>query len=165
MLRLFWFLFLQILGLLKKKTEISIPQSMEDYELAVTWNNFKANFQTDEKKITEALGKEGKTKEDMLKEWKPDVDERIKTSLIIQKVIELEKIQTSDQEIDEGIQKQAENNNQNKDELKDKLIKNNLYETYRSNITRKKAVDFLVDNAKVIKSKKVKYLDLIQGNY
>ena len=89
----------------------------------------------------------GKTEEEMRKEYEPQAIEGIKSRLAIGAVIKAEKIEATDEEIDEKLKEMAKNYGKEKNEefLKNENVRNYLKEGLAS----EKAIDFLVKNAKI----------------
>lgn len=155
----------KILEKIVADSKIPVPKSMIDYDLASRWNNFIAQFQTDEASVLKMLESDGKTKENILEEWKPASEKGLKEALVIHELIDKEKIKVSDEEADDEIKLEAEKNNMSFEDLKKRFTDNNLMENLKDDIAKNKLFDLLIKNAVVKGKKKVKYLDLQQGNY
>ena len=64
----------------------------------------------------------------------------------LEKIIEKEKIEATDKEVDEKLEEMAKSYGKTADELKDN---ENIKEYIKNGITSEKAIDFLVKNAKI----------------
>ncbi|NOY08198.1 MAG: trigger factor [Spirochaetes bacterium] len=146
-------------------SKISVPKAMIDFELSSRWDNFVAQFQADEAAVLKVLGRDGKTKENLLEEWKPAAEKGLKEALVVHELIKKEKIEVSDEEADEAIKKEAETNNMSFEDLKGRFTGNKLMDNLKDDIAKKKLFDLLIKNAVITGKKKVKFLDLQQGNY
>ncbi len=146
-------------------SKISIPKAMIDFELSSRWDNFVAQFQADEAAVLKVLGRDGKTKENLLEEWKPAAEKGLIEALIVHELIKKEKIEVSDEEADEEIKKEAEANNMSFEDLNGRFTGNKLMDNLKDDIAKKKLFDLLIKNAVITGKKKVKFLDLQQGNY
>ncbi|RKX82054.1 MAG: trigger factor, partial [Spirochaetes bacterium] len=98
----------KILEKIVANSKIPVPKSMIDYDLASRWKNFVAQFRADEASVLKILEADGKTKENILEEWKPASEKGLKEALVIRELIEKEKIKVSDEEADEEIKTEAE---------------------------------------------------------
>ena len=101
--------------------------------------------------------------DDLFKEWRPGVEDNVKSGLIIDKIIKKEKIEITDKELDEELKKIADLQNKDYKEIKEIYKKNNMSNYLKENLATERAYGLLLDNAVVKKGDKVKYLDLIQG--
>ncbi len=76
-------------------------------------------------------------------------DRRIRLSLILDSIAKKEKIEVSDEELDEAVKKMAAESGQRFEALRGQLLKNNLMEDVRSNVLEEKVFKFIIDNAEV----------------
>lgn len=87
---------------------------------------------------------------DALKEqMRPDALMRIKTSMVIDKVKEQENIEVTDEDVENELAKIAEMQKRDVADLR-KIFENDNYEYLKSNLKSRKAVDFLVAEAKLV---------------
>ncbi len=146
-------------------SKIPLPETMVAVELEQSWNDLVERFNRREDLVLHALEQEGKTKEDLFKDWRPNAEKKIKAELVIGAVEEKEKIAAGDEDVAAEIKKYAEERGLEYDKAKEAYEKMNLLEYLKRSIARQKTVAFLIDNADVKKGKKVKFLDLLQGKY
>jgi trigger factor len=92
------------------------------------------------------------------------VEKNVRHRLLIGKIVEAEKIETTEEEIDQEIEKQAGLANMSVDQAKDYFKKNNMTHALEHEIKDRKAVDILLAGVKEKKGKKTAYQDLIGGN-
>jgi trigger factor len=150
-------------GLIEKNPVI-LPQSMVRAELDANWQNFLRQFGGNEGLVLQVLQAQGSSKETLFEEWKPAAEKRLKGQLIIQKLIENEKIESTDEELTAEIQKQAEGSSMSEEETREYFEKNNLLDYLRHDIKERKLFDQLFETNTVKKGKKVNFLDLMQQN-
>lgn len=87
---------------------------------------------------------------DALKDqMKPDALARVKTSLVIEKVMNQEAIEVTTEDVEAELVKIAEMQKRDIEEIRN-LFKQDDFEYLKSNLKSRKTVDFLVDNAKLI---------------
>ncbi len=152
----------QLMDKLVEGSDIVLPASMIKAEQENSWRNFLQQSQVREEQMLQFLEMQGQTKEQMLESWKENAVKSLKSQLIFNKIIEEEKFEVSDEEMEEEIKKQAEMYNMPVEDLKKSFGEAGLKEYLSGDLKQKKAVDFLLDNAKIIKSdEKVDYTDLM----
>ena len=153
----------QLVDKLVETSDITLPSSMIKAELENNWRNFLQQSQTQEDQMLKFLEMQGQTKEQMMENWKENAEKSLKTQLIFNKIIEDEKIEASDEEMDEEIKKQAEMYNMPVEDLKKSFGEAGLKEYLSNDLKQKKLIDFLLENAKVTKDdEKIDYSDLIK---
>jgi len=145
-------------------SEIPIPESMLQAEMQNSWQNFLRQSGMDEKQILQILEMQGKSKEALIEEWKPNSEKSLKVQLLMAKLIEDEKITASEEEVEKEIKEQAEDSGQKYEEFKELIEKNNYTPHIESDIKNKKFINFLISNNTITKGKKVDYLDLLENN-
>ncbi len=155
----------QLLDKIVEGSKIELPESMVEHELNNQWQNFITRSQTDEKNIIRQLEAQGKNKEDIIKDWRPDVERRLKLQLVVSKMLGKEDISVNEADVDDKIRKEADTRNISFDTLKDEMTKNNYLEFLKSDIKTEKLYDILLESAARKKGKEINFLDLIQGNY
>jgi trigger factor len=106
----------------------------------------------------------GKSYEDMLAEWRPDVEKALKSRLIVDTLIKDLGITATDEELEVEMQSMAEGMNTSIDEVKKYYEQEHMKEYLREDVKERKLFDTLIAEAKVKKGKKQKYLDLMGNN-
>ena len=146
-------------------SEIPIPESMLKAEMDNSWQNFMVQSRMDETQLLQILEMQGKTKELLLEEWRPNTTKSLKVQLLIAKLIKDEKIEASKEEVEEEIKKQALDSGQKYEEFKEIIEKNNYTSHIENDVKNKKFIDFLISKNTVTKGKKVDFLDLLENNF
>ncbi len=149
---------------LVEKNPLVVPQSMVDAELHANWKNFLRQFGGNEAMIMQLLQAQGSSQAQLFEEWRPDAEKRLKGQLIIQKLIEEENLEASDEEVTEEISKQAKGSSMSDAEAREYFEKNNLIDYVQNDIKERKLFDKLFEMNTIKKGEKVKYLDLMQQN-
>jgi trigger factor len=144
-------------------SKIPLPVSMVEQELNLRWNNFLRQFRSNENLVLQLLEKEGKTKDDLLEEWRPAVEQGLKTRLAEVRITEAENIEASDKEVDKRIAEEAERQGKDPEELREEYQKNSVLDLIKDGIQIRKLHDLLLESATVKKGEKVKFLDFMQG--
>jgi len=155
----------QIVEKIVETSSIPLPESMVAMELSRSWDELCERFNKREDIVLRALKNEGKTKEDLFADWRPGAEKKIRSELVLNAVEEKEKITAEESDVEVEIKKYAEERGLEYDKAKEAYEKMNLLDYLKRSIVRQKTIGFLIDNADVKKGKKVKFLDLLQGNY
>lgn len=155
----------QILEKVVEKATIPLPLSMVENELENQWRGFVDRVGGDEKPLLQQLESEGKSKEQILEEWKPAAEKKLKLQLVVNEMVKQEDIKVEENEVEERVQREAENQNLSLEEAKEAMKRNNYLEYLKYDMKNEKLYDLLLDKGVSNKGKKVKFLDLVQGNY
>ena len=148
-----------------ENSEVNPPASMVNSELENQWNNFLYQFGGDESKVLEILTMQNKSKDDMLAEWRPFSEKTVKGQLLISKIGDEEKIEPTDEELEEEIKAQSAQSGMSEEDFKKYIEQNNMTEYVRLSLKERKTYEMLLDNCKFKKGDKIKFLDFIQTNY
>ncbi|MEM5948752.1 trigger factor [Spirochaetia bacterium 38H-sp] len=155
----------QFLAKLSEKTEIPIPKSMIKAELDNSYHQLAHQYQTTEENLDKALEKEGKTREDIYKEWEPSATEALKKRLIINQLIQDKKIEVSDEEMENYYKEIAEGAGVDVEQVKQYYAQMGLTNEQLSyDLKEKKLFDQILEEIKVKKGKKISYVDLTKAN-
>ncbi|MEG0378600.1 MAG: trigger factor, partial [Eubacterium sp.] len=90
----------------------------------------------------------GTNVEDFANNLKPDVEKNIKIELVLSKIADEEKIDVTEEELDKEIKVFADAYQQDFDEYK-KTVNEQMTDYLKANVKRRKAIELLVDSAKV----------------
>jgi len=147
-----------------ESSEIPVPESMLQAEIQNSWQNFLVQSRMDEQQILQILEMQGKSKESLIDEWRPNSEKSLRVQLLMAKLIEDEKIEAAEDEVEEEIKEQAIGSGQKYEEFKELIEKNNYTPHIESDVKNKKFIDFLISKNTITKGKKVDYLDLLENN-
>ncbi|MGL4606883.1 MAG: trigger factor [Eubacteriaceae bacterium] len=131
-----------------ENAELDIPYLMVEEEVDRNLENFEAQMKQQGISLEDYFKFTNVNKEDFRENLKADAEKNIKIELVLAKITEEEKIEVSEEEIDEEIKVYAEAYGHDFEEYK-KNLQERMLEYLKSNIQRKKAVDMLVESAKV----------------
>lgn len=128
------------------KTEIDIPSGMVETELNNMERDMESRLQYQGLTLDNYLKMLGKTKEDFRKEYEEQAKNSVKSRLVLEAISKEEKVEASDEEINEKIKEMAANYGKTEDELKDnEALRNYL----KGSIETEKTIEFIVKNAKI----------------
>ena len=154
----------KILESIVDASPVVLPESMLRAELQSNWSNFLARSGLTEEQMMGILSNQERTQDDLFEEWKPQAERTIRTRLAMNEIIEKEKIESTEDELDEAIKEQALRSNMDVETARANLEQAQMLDYLRSQIVDRKLTDFLFDQAKKTKGKKLKLLDLLQDN-
>jgi trigger factor len=143
---------------------IDLPVSMVNAELERSWMRFVRNTRMQEEQVLKLLSLQNKTREALSEEWKPEAEKSLKSSLLVDKMLEAEKIEVSDSEVEEALKKEAEESKQSFDELKKYYEDNHILDMVKSELKERKLFDKLLADSKIVKGKEVKLVDVLSKN-
>jgi trigger factor len=152
----------QLIDAIVENSTIDLPKGMVDAELENSWQNFLTRSRIPAEDAEKILAAQGKSREDLYEEWRPASEKRLKTRLLLTKIIEEENIEVADNEVEEELEKHAEQQGTSADELREQYEKANYLGYIEDDIKDRKVIDFLLENAKIKKGEKVKFLDIMQ---
>ena len=130
-----------------ENVKVDIPSGMIETEIDNMIKDIEQRLSYQGLKLEQYLQMMGKTQDEMKKEYEPQAIESIKSRLMLEAVIKAEKIEATDEEIDEKLKEMAKNYGKENDEefLKNENVRNYIKE----GLTSEKALEFLVKNAKI----------------
>ena len=130
-----------------ENVKVDIPSGMVETETENMVKDMEQRLSYQGLRLDQYLQMMGKTREEMQKEYEPQAIEAIKSRLAIEAVIKAEKIEVADIDIDEKIKEMAKNYGRENDEefLKNENVRNYI----KQGLESEKALEFLVENAKI----------------
>ena len=155
----------QILETIAEQAEVPLPKSMVDSELEDQWRRFISRVGGNEAPVLRQLEAEGRSKEQIQDEWRAGAEKKLKLQLVANEMVKQEAIDLEDKEIDERIQREADTQNMSFEEAKGMMERNNYLDFLKYDLKNEKLYDVLLESGTGKKGKKVKFLDLVQGNY
>ena len=126
--------------------KMDIPDAMVSTTQRQMMDEFKQRLQMQGLSIEQYFQFTGLTANQMMEQSKPQAEKRIKSRLVLEKIVELEKIEVSDDELNEELQKMADAYKMELDKVKE-LLDEERTEEMKKDIAIQKAVDFAVENA------------------
>ena len=132
-------------------SKLDIPSGMIELEIDNMLKEFEQRLSYQGLNLEQYLKMIGKTEEEMRKEYEPQAIEAIKSRLVLEAIMKAEKIEASEEEIKAKMEEMAKSYGKDVEELsKNENLKNYLAEGIKS----EKALEFIVNNAKVTEKKK-----------
>ncbi|GAU78248.1 trigger factor [Fusibacter sp. 3D3] len=128
---------------------VEIPEKMVDTEVEGMLREFDQQLRQQGLSLEQYVQFTGGKLEDLKVTMREDALARVKTGMVIEKVMEQEAIEATDEDVDVEIDKIAEIQKRDQEEVRKLFAKDN-YEYLKSNLKSRKTVDFLVDHAKLV---------------
>jgi trigger factor len=147
-----------------ESSTIPLPRSLAEYQLGLMWQDYLRQLGVDEKTLLGLLEKQGKTVEDVRRDWMPSAEKRAKLQVVIAEIGKRENIAIEEGELDAEIARVAESRKVEPGELKESLARENLIDSMRSNLKVDKLYDFILSKAVARTAEKRKVLDILRGN-
>lgn len=132
-------------------TKIDIPSGMIETEIDNILKDIDGRLAYQGLNLSQYLKMINKSEDDMRKEYEEQAANSVKTRLVLEAIVKKEKIEATDNEIQEKVKEMATNYGKNEDEL---MSNENLKEYLKNNITTEKVIQFIVDNADIKATKK-----------
>ena len=136
-----------VIKALCENVKVDIPSGMIEMEIDNMMKDIEQRLSYQGLKLDQYLQMMGKTMENARKEYEPQAIEGIKSRLALEAVVKAEKIEATDKEIEEKMKEMAKNYGKENDE---EFMKNeNVINYIKQGLESEKAIDFLVENAKI----------------
>jgi len=129
-----------------ENAKVDIPDVMVDREVDYMIQDISYRLQYQGITVEQYAELIGTTVDKMKEDYREIAYNKVKTSLVIEKIGEVENIQPTDEDIDKEIERIAKQYNQEIDKLKES-IKENQTEIIKEEIVYRKTVEFLVEKA------------------
>ena len=127
-------------------TEIDIPSGMIETEIDNMVRDIEGKLSYQGLNLQTYLQMMGKTEDEMRKEFEDQAQKSVKSRLVLEEIVKAEKLEATDEEVNNKIKEMAENYNRDEKEL----LENEQLKTYLADSMKtEKAIDFIVKNAKM----------------
>ena len=136
----------QIFKELIEKTEFELPESMIEYELSGIIDEVEKTLSYHNKSMED----EGLTRESLAEKHRETAEKKVRRHLILDKIIDQEKLILSDQELDAGFNEMAQAVNQPVEAIKSYYNQNqsNL-DFFKHTLLEKQAIKLIIDNSTI----------------
>jgi len=147
-----------------EQNEINIPEEMIKTEKDSLYKSFEGDITRYGIKMEQYIRGLGKTEEDIKNDFHDTAIYNIKRALILKKIVDNEDFKVEESEMEKEIMTLAKAYNYPIDEMKKELEKSNYLSEIEYNLKNIMALEFLEENAKIKKGKKLSYEELLQNN-
>lgn len=132
-----------------ENTEVDVPEAMVNTELDQMVNEFEQRLQMQGMTMEMYTQFTGQDKEALKDQMKEDAEKRVKTNLTLEAISEKEELEPTEEDINEELEQMSSMYNVEVDQLKQMLGGNT--DMVKQDLKLKKAIEFLVDNSKIVK--------------
>jgi trigger factor len=115
-------------------------------------NEFNQQLMYSGMKLDDYFKYTGSTMQEFREQIRPDAEKSVKTRIVLMGIVEQEKLDCTDEEMNEELELMAKQYNTDLDQIKAMLGEENLV-YFKKDIQVKKAIDFVYDNCKATKKK------------
>ena len=155
-----------ILEKIMENTPVEIPESMLRMELDSRWRNLARRFNTDSNGLYKIMGNSPEQAESIIESWKPDAVKALHSRLIVETLIEELKLEASDDEVEDEIDRIVDLENDDKEEEIRKYYEEEMAREYlKEDIKEKKFFDLLLEKSVIKAGEKVGYLELASSHH
>ena len=145
-----------------ENSAVEIPESMLEMELGSRFSLLAQHFNTDVNGLCDILGPSMERVEEIIESWKPEATKLLHLRLIIETLIEELKLESSDEEIEQAIERLALENNSNLEDFKKQHEDSQIREYLKESIIERKLFEILLSRNKEKIGGKVSYQDLVK---
>ena len=134
------------LGKVVEANEVEIPRTMVEDEMDRMCQELDQQLRYQGMSLQQYLQFTGKDMAAFRDELRPDAERQVKTRIVLMGIVDAEKIEVSEDEMEEELKLMAAQYNMTADKIKEMIGVENL--TFlKKDIQVKKAIDFIFDNA------------------
>jgi len=131
-----------------KDAKMEIPDAMMETEQRSIINDFSQRLQMQGMNIEQYYTYTGLNEEKMMEQVKEQADRRIKTRLVCEAIVNAEKIEVSEEELDAELKKLADQYGLEVDKVKNEFMDAERISEFKKDIAIQKAITFVTENAK-----------------
>ena len=131
-----------------ENAQMELPQPMVDTPAREMVENYARRLQSQGLNINDYMKYTGMTPEKLMEQMRPEAEKRIKTRLVLEKVVEVENVEVSDEKLDEQINEIAASYKLDGAKLKE-MMGEREKEQIREDLKVQAAIDLLVEQAKL----------------
>ena len=131
-----------------ENAQMELPQPMGDTQAREMVENYARRLQSKGLTINDYMKYTGMTPEKLMEQMRPEAEKRIKTRLVLEKVVEVENVEVSDEKLDEQINEIAASYKLEGAKLKE-MMGEREKEQIREDLKVQAAIDLLVEQAKL----------------
>lgn len=139
-----------VIGKAVEGAQIDLPEVMVTNEVDRMMNDFAQRLQQQGLNLDLYFQFSGQDEEALKAQMKEEAEGQVRTSLVLEAIAEVEKLEATDEEVDAELAKMAEAYKMEVEAIKKAL--GNL-DAVKGDLKIKKALDFLVDNRKTVEAK------------
>jgi trigger factor len=130
--------------------EVEVPDELATARATERWERMERQLAGRGMDPNAFLQMQGKTREELIEESKPDAERELKRESVVTAIAEAEGIEVSDEEMVEALEHSAEHERITPEKLLERLRKSGRDSVVRDDIRARKAIELVADSAKAI---------------
>jgi len=138
----------QLVEMAAANAEIDLPPVMVEREIDHMLGHFEQHLRFQGMNLEMYKQFSGKDDKALREEFREEAEKKVRANLVLEAIAKEENLEVTDEEIDEELEKLAEQLNQSKDEVRRLLEERDGLEGIKNQLLTRKAVDLLVSNSK-----------------
>ena len=151
----------RILEKIMEVTPVEIPESMLRIELDSRWRNLARRFNTDTDGLYKIMGNSPDAAGTIIESWKPDALKALHSRLIAETIIEEQKLEASNDDIEKEFERIAAENKTGIEEAKKYYESEDAMVYLKEEIKEHKFYDLLLEKNTTKTGEKMNYMDMI----
>ena len=148
----------ELLKKIMENTPVTLPESMVRAEVEGRWRRLARYYNTSAQTIMQMMSGEGREKE-----WREAAEKALHSRIIIETLMEEQKIEVSDEDLEKEFEKMAGENGVEIDEVKKHYNEQTIF-NLKEDIREQKITDILFAENNLKPGKKENYLDFMSDN-
>lgn len=129
---------------------VDVPEELATARATERWERMERQLAGRGMDPDAFLEMQGKTREELIEETKPDAEKELKREAVVTAIAEAEGIEISEEEMVEALEHSAEHERTTPEKLLERLRKNGRDTMVREDLRAQKAIELVVDSAKPI---------------
>ncbi len=135
-----------VIEAVSEKVEVDIPSGMIETEIDNMMKDIEQRLMYQGLTLKQYTELTGKKESDLRKEFEEQANKNVKYRLVLEAIVKAENIEVDDKSVEEKLKEMAKNYGQKEEEL---LNNDNIKQYTKENMKVEKAIEFLVENAKM----------------
>lgn len=127
--------------------EIDIPEAMVQSEVQNMMRDFDNRLRQQGMNLEMFLSFSGQSSADLEGQMKDDATKRVRNNLVLEQIAKEEKLEATEEEINEELNNMAETYKRPVDEIRNILASNGSLDSLREELVLRKTIDFLLENS------------------
>ena len=127
--------------------EIEIPEAMVQSEVQNMMRDFDNRLRQQGMNLEMFLSFSGQSNADLEGQMKDDATKRVRNNLVLEQIAKEEKLEATEEEINEELGTMAETYKRPVDEIRNILTSNGSFDSLREELVLRKTIDFLLENS------------------
>ncbi len=137
----------EVIEAIIEASKIEIPAAMLDTQKRQMIQDFAQNIKQSGLSMEQYFQFTGLTAEKLMEQVEPNAKKRIESRLVLEGVVKAENIEASEEDFNKELERMAENYHMELDKIKE-MLDDNAKKQIMEDLAIKKAVEFVVENAK-----------------